>query len=126
MRVAGLLPTGNIETPNAQLQVEWLYMTFYKSDRAEYMQSGHKLCDKMLQTLMEYFQSISETCENNGSLQRHQLEKVQAEARRKMCQELEERYVRKMRHLSNQHKSYRLYAQRDKHYCCCHHGRRKQ
>jgi hypothetical protein len=29
MCIAGLLPTGNIETPNAQLQVEWFYMTFH-------------------------------------------------------------------------------------------------
>jgi hypothetical protein len=37
MGVAGLLPKGNILTPNEQLQVEWFYMTFHKSDRAEYV-----------------------------------------------------------------------------------------
>jgi hypothetical protein len=76
VHVAGLLPTGDIEIPNAQLQVELVYMTFHTSDRTEYMQSGRKLCIKMLQTLTEYFQSIHENCENDGSLQRHQLEKV--------------------------------------------------
>ncbi len=76
MRVAGLLPAGNIETPNAQLQVEWFYMTFHKSDCMEYVQSGCKLRDKMLQTLVEYFQMIHKTRENDGSLQHHQLKKV--------------------------------------------------
>ena len=85
MRVSGLLPAGNIKTPNTQLQKEWFYMTFHKSDCAKYVQSGRKLRNKMLQTLAEYFQLIHETHENNGSLQRHQLKKVQAEARRKMC-----------------------------------------
>ncbi len=75
MCIVGLLPMGNnIEMPNTQLQVECFYMTFHKSDHAEYVQSQHKLCDKMLQTLAEYFQSIHETRENDGSLHRHQLE----------------------------------------------------
>ena len=45
MRVAGLLPTGDIEMPNVQLLVEWFYMTFHKSDHAEYVQSRCKLHD---------------------------------------------------------------------------------
>ncbi len=92
MRVMGLLSAGNIEMPNAQLQVEWFYMTFHKSDCTEYLQSGRKLRNKMLQSLAEYIQVIHKTRENDGSLQRHQLKKVQAEARCKMRQELEERY----------------------------------
>jgi hypothetical protein len=80
MRIAGLLPEGNILMPNKQLQVEWFYMTFHKSDRAEYVQSRHKLSNKMLQTVAEYFQSIHETPENNGSLMHHQIEKIWAEA----------------------------------------------
>jgi hypothetical protein len=67
MRVAGLLPEGDIPMPNEQLQVEWFYMTFHKSDRAEYVRSGCKLSNEMLQTVAEYFQSTHETRENNGS-----------------------------------------------------------
>jgi hypothetical protein len=84
MRVAGLLPKGNIPMPNKQLQVEWFYMTFHKSDRAEYVQSRCKLSDEMLQTVAEYFQSIQETCENNGSLMHHQIKKIWVEAKRKL------------------------------------------
>jgi hypothetical protein len=53
MRVASLLPEGNIPMPNKRLQVEWFYMTFHKSDRAEYVQSGRKLSNEMLQTTAE-------------------------------------------------------------------------
>jgi hypothetical protein len=58
LRVLGLLPVGDIETPRASLQVEWFYVTFHKSDRVEYMQSGQKLHDKTLQTLADYFQLV--------------------------------------------------------------------
>jgi hypothetical protein len=71
MRIAGLLPKGDFQMLNAQQQVEWFYMTFHKSDCTEYMQSRHKLSKEMLQTAVEYFQSIHETRENDGSLQPH-------------------------------------------------------
>ncbi len=70
LHVLGLLPVGDIETPGASLQVEWFYMTFHKSDHAEYVGSGQRLHDETLQTLTEYFQSIHETHKNDGSLQR--------------------------------------------------------
>jgi hypothetical protein len=108
--MAGLLPAGNIETPNAQLQVEWFYMTFCKSDCAEYMQFGCKLCDKMLQTLSECFQSIYETCKNDGSLQRHQLKKVCTEAKCEMHYKLDEQYACKLHHFTSQHRSHGSYG----------------
>jgi hypothetical protein len=55
--------------PNAQLQVEWFYMTFHKSDCTKYVQSRCKLSNEMLQTIAEYFKSIHETRKINGSLQ---------------------------------------------------------
>jgi hypothetical protein len=35
LRVAELLPEGNLEKPSASLSVEWFYMTFHRSDPAE-------------------------------------------------------------------------------------------
>ncbi len=109
MRVTGLLPKGNIPMPNKQLQVEWFNFTFHKSDCVEYVQSGRKLSNEMLQTVAEYFQSIHETCESNGSLTRHQIKKIWAEVKRKLCRKLEERLGHKQRLLSNQRRGYRLY-----------------
>jgi hypothetical protein len=94
--VTGLLPKGNIPMLNAQLQVEWFYMTLHKSDCMEYVQSGHKLSNKTLQTIAEYFQSIHKTRENYGSLMRHQIKKIQAKVKRKLCRKLEELYARKL------------------------------
>ncbi len=127
MRIAGLLPKGNILMPNEQLQVEWFYMTFHKkSDCMEYVQSGHKVSNKTLQTVAEYFQLIHETCENNGSLTRHQIKKIWAEAKRKLCRKLVERLGCKQCLLSDQHRGYRLYNQSNGGHHCCQHGRCKQ
>ncbi len=90
MHVTGLLPEGNIPAPNEQLQVEWFYMTFHKSDSTEYVQSGHKLSEEMLQTIAEYFQSIHKTREHNGSLTRHQIKKIQAEAKHELHRKVKE------------------------------------
>ncbi len=110
LHVLGVLPADDIKTPGASLQVEWLYMTFHKSDHAEYMQSGQKLRDKTLQTLAEYFQSVHETHENDGSLQCHQGKKICTEVKRELHHELEELYACKLRHLTNQHRSHRLHV----------------
>ncbi len=75
MCVADLLPEGNIPMPNAQLQVEWFYKTFHKSDRMEYVQSGRKLSNETLQTVVEYFQLIHETREKDGSLMHRQIKR---------------------------------------------------
>ncbi len=107
MRVMGLLPEGDILMPNARLQVECFYMTFHKSDCAQYVQSGQKLSGKTLQTVAEYFQLVHETRENDGSLMPHQIKKIQAEAKPKSCCELKEQYACKKCLLSAQRRSYR-------------------
>ncbi len=122
MRVADLLPKGDIPMPTKQLQVEWFYMTFHKSDCVEYVQSGCKLSDETLQTIAEYFQSIHKTHENNGSLMQHQIKKIWAEAKCKLHCKLEEQYAHKKPLLSDQHRSYRLYDQCDGGHHCPQHG----
>jgi hypothetical protein len=56
LRIVQMLPEGDIPTPTAALQVEWFYMTFHHSDRAEYLRSGRKLCDETLASLAAYFE----------------------------------------------------------------------
>jgi hypothetical protein len=125
MRAAGLLPEGNIPMPNEQLQVEWFYMTIHKSDHLEYVQSGRRLSNKMLQTVAEYFQSIHKTCENDGSLTCHQIEKIQVEAKRELRRKLEEQLGHKKCLLSNQRRGYRSYDRCNSGHQSCKHGRRK-
>ncbi len=74
--MAELLPEGNLKKPSASLSVEWFYMTFHRSDRAEYIRSGHKLCEEMLKSLAEYFELIYDSCLSKGLVLRRQLDKI--------------------------------------------------
>ena len=98
LRVAELLPEGDIEKPSASLSVEWFYMTFHRSDQAEYVRSGRKLCVESLKSLAEYFETIYDSCASEGLVPRRQLDKIRANAKREMHHELRERYDRKLRH----------------------------
>jgi hypothetical protein len=48
LRIAELMPAGDIPPPNKALQVEWFYMTFHKTDRLEYVRSGRQLDDETI------------------------------------------------------------------------------
>ena len=82
LRIAGLLPEGDLAEPNAALQVEWFYMSFHKSDRSEYVRSGHRLCDESLATLTQYFESIHNARIGDGLLQKKCEDQVRQAARR--------------------------------------------
>ena len=58
LRIAELMPAGDIPPPNAALQVEWFYMTFHKSDRSEYVRSGRLLEEETIVSLAEYFERL--------------------------------------------------------------------
>ena len=98
LRVAELLPKGDLEKPSASLSVEWFYMTFHRSDRAEYVRSGHKLHEETLKLLAEYFESIYDSSLSKGLVPRRQFDKIRADAKREMRHELRERYDCKLRH----------------------------
>ncbi len=76
LHVAELLPEGNLEKPAASLSVEWFYMTFHRTDRAEYVRSGRKLHEEMLKLLGEYFESIYDSRLSEGLIPRRQLDKI--------------------------------------------------
>jgi hypothetical protein len=56
-----MLSEGDIPNPNTALQVEWFYMTFHRSNYAEYLRSGRKLCNETLTSLAAYFESGFDT-----------------------------------------------------------------
>ena len=76
LRVAELLPEGNLEKPAASLSVEWLYMTFHRTDRAEYFRSGCKLREETLKSRAEYFELIYDSRLREGLVPRRQLDKI--------------------------------------------------
>ena len=58
LRIAELMPAGDIPMPIKALQVEWFYMTFHNNDRSEYVWSGRQLEDEMIVLLAEYFERL--------------------------------------------------------------------
>ncbi len=105
LRVVELLPEGDPEKPAASLSVEWFYMTFHRSDRAEYVHSGRKLRKETLKSLAEYFEWIYDSCLSKGLVPRRQLDKIRADTKREMRHELRERYDCKFRHFSEQRRT---------------------
>ena len=101
LRITQMLPEGDIPTPNAALQVEWFYMTFHRSDRAEYLRSGRKLCDETLASLAEYFEGGFDARMADGSLRKLRDEQVRAQARNEYRHELQARYHDKLKRLTN-------------------------
>jgi hypothetical protein len=106
LRITKFLPEGDIPPPNATLQVEWFYMSFHCLDQAEYVRSGCKLSNKMLQTLVEYFESIFLARNSNGLIQRKYDEQLCSAAKRKLRHELEERYREKLKRLLESRESH--------------------
>ncbi len=76
MRKVKLLPKGNLEKPAASLSVEWFYMTFHRTDRAEYICSSCKLCKETLKLLAEYFESIYDFRLSEGLVPPDHLDKI--------------------------------------------------
>jgi hypothetical protein len=101
LRIAQMLPEGDISTPNAALQVEWFYMTFHHSDCTEYLHSGRKLCDETLASLVAYFESGFDARVADGSLRKLRDEQVRVKAQNENPHELQARYHDKLKRLAN-------------------------
>ena len=97
LRIAELMPAGDIPPPNAALQVEWFYMTFHKSDRSEYVRSGRLLEEETIVSLAEYFERLYNAHLLDGSLQKKRDEQIRRTAKSELRHDLEERYKRKLR-----------------------------
>ncbi len=104
LRIAQMLPEGDIPTPNAALQVEWFYLTFHRSDRADYLRGGRKLCDEMLASLAEYFESGFDARVADGSLRKLRDEQVRVQAQNEYRHELQSWYHDKLKRLTNNKK----------------------
>ena len=88
--LAEKLPAGDIQAPNAALQVEWFYMSFHHNDCTEYICSWHRLVDKSLQTLAKYFEKIHQAKIADGLLQRKHDNQIREKARRKLKHKLQQ------------------------------------
>ena len=97
LRITELMPAGDIPVPNKALQVEWLYMTFHKNDRLEYIRSGRQLEDETIVLLAEYFERLFNAHLLDGTLVKKREEQIRQSAQSELRHNLEERYKRKLR-----------------------------
>jgi hypothetical protein len=104
LRVAELLPAGDIAMPNESLTLEWFYMTFHKSERHQFITSGRRLVDKTIKSVTEYFESLYNIKKANGKL------KLQLEQRDRKKYEAQQgtaknRYDDKMRNMADERRT---------------------
>ncbi len=104
LRIAQMLPEGDIPTSNTALQVEWFYMIFHRSNHTEYLRSGRKLCDETLASLAAYFESGFDARVADGTLRKLRDKQVRVKARNEYRHELQTRYQDKLKRLANSRK----------------------
>ena len=76
-------------------------MSFHRSDRAEYLHSGHKLCNETLATLAEYFKSVFDARVAKGTLHKLRDKQVCVKARNEYPHKLQACYHDKLKCLAN-------------------------
>ena len=97
LRIAELMPAGDIPMPIKALQVEWFYMTFHNNDRSEYVWSGCQLEDETIVLLAEYFERLFNAHLLDGTLVKKREEQIRQSVQSELRHDLEERYKRKLR-----------------------------
>ena len=91
LRIAELLPPGKAQPPSDKLAMQWFYMTYHCADRAEYVKSGKKLADETIETLSAYFQSLFAQRKIDGTLERHEVERLRNCAKRTLANDIHEK-----------------------------------
>ena len=106
LRVAELLPAGDIAMPNESLTLEWFYMTFHKSERDQFITSGRRLIDETIESDTEYFELLYNIKKSNGKLmlQLEQRDRKKYNAQRGAAKN---RYDDKMRNMADERRTSR-------------------
>ena len=111
LRVAELLPAGDIAMPNESLTLEWFYMTFHKSERDQFITSGRRLAEETIESVTEYFESLYNIKKSSGKLQK-QLE--QRDHRKDEARgSIKSKYDNKLRSMANERRTSRSRTYRD-------------
>ena len=66
-------------------------MTYHRANRAEYVKSGKKLADETIETLSAYFQSLFAQRKIDGTLERHEVERLRNRAKRTLANDIREK-----------------------------------
>jgi hypothetical protein len=89
---AEALPAEDMQPPNKVLQLKWFYMPFHSEDGAKFVESGQHLCNKMLESVVEYLKNIYKLQVANGSLVKKRKHQIKHCMKREMSQALRRQY----------------------------------
>jgi len=114
LRVAELLPAGDIAMPNESFTLEWFYMTFHKSKREQFIVTGRQLVHETIESITEYFKSLYNIKKSNGKLklQLEQQDRKKSEAQRGI---VKHKYNNKVRNMANESRTSRSRNYHDDH-----------
>ena len=67
-------------------------MTYHRTDCAEYVKTGKKLSDETIEMLLAYFQSLFVQRKIDGTLKRHEIERLRNRAKQMLANDLREKH----------------------------------
>ncbi len=88
LRIAELLPAGEIAKPTKSLAAEWYYMTYHKADRDKFVASAKKLANETIESLTEYFQALFAQKKSDGTLEKQEMDRLRNRVRKRVAEDL--------------------------------------
>ncbi len=86
--VAKLLPAGKMPKQSKKLALQWYYMTYHRTDHAEYVKSGKKLSAETFKSLTGYFQALFSQKKIDGMLEHAEIYRLRNRAKKQLASDL--------------------------------------
>ena len=103
LRIAELLPAGDIPKPSDELSLQWYYMSYHKNDREKFVLSGKTLNDETIESVTTFFQALFEQRKLDGTIERQEAERLH----KRLLREASEKLHGRIRNISDGWRSQR-------------------
>ena len=103
LRIAKILPTGDIPKPSDALALQWYYMPYHKSNREKFVLGGKTLKGATVETVTKFLQAFYEQRKLDGLLDRQEVERL----KRRLLRKASEDFRRKVRDAADNRHTYR-------------------
>ena len=134
LRIAKLLPAGNIPKPSNELSLQWYYISYHKNDRKKFVLSGKTLVDETIESVTTFFQALFKQKKLDGTIKRQEADRIRKRILREASEKLRGRIrdvsdgwpsqrARREIALCNNQRRY-VNEQGDRSSCCCIHDDR--
>jgi hypothetical protein len=88
LRIAKLLPAGEIAKPTESLAAKWYYMMYHKANHNKFVASGKKLSDKTIKSLTENFQALFVKKKSDCTLEKQEMDRLRSHVRKRIAEDL--------------------------------------